>query len=268
MNRIISRLLSGTKGKVDCGLPELKFSLKTKTLGELEKIVPQAPVSKGMGDGGSSPKIHCPRLKAINLGFRKEINDDIKAADLAMEIKGCDLTTAYLELIDKKCADQIAGTAVQMYLMERYGLSPAEDKRSGDCKTANGTTIEIKSSLGKLKPSFQSIRSSHNVDWYMLAVYNKEDGPIGKGIIMLISHKDMDELCEKYGYLSKNTGYWSLPFYMKNTPRGTKGYNLWLELQSYIVEECEVPEPIAAMTPVARTGSPSPLTGGALDKNL
>jgi hypothetical protein len=79
---------------------------------------------------------------------------------------------------------------------------------------------------------------------------------------MFISREKMVKLVEKFRNYSNRNGYYSL---CPNTM--DKDHSLRQELLRFEVEECEVAERIAAMTPVARTDSPSPLTGGALDKN-
>lgn len=73
------------------------------------------------------------------------------------------------------------GTLLEKGLRDLFKLTKAKKKDEGDC-VRNGVKMEIKVSLGDKKGNinFVQIRPDHNIDYYLLMVYNLNYGSLGK----------------------------------------------------------------------------------------
>jgi hypothetical protein len=108
-----------------------------------------------------------------------------------------------------KCylSSNIWGPLLEKTLIENFNMVKTKLKTSGDCISTNGKKIEIKISLGDKNGGINivQIRPDHDIDFYLIMVYNIFSGDIGEIYYILIDSKSLYNLIPMYGGYAHGT---------------------------------------------------------------
>jgi hypothetical protein len=142
-------------------------------------------------------------------------NDNIKEIVLSLRHPICYKNKCVLECnILYKCiyckkylSSNQWGPLLETYIKKLFLLGKPINHVSGDGRSVNGKTIEIKVSLGDLKGQFNfvQIRPDHDIDYYIFMCYNLNDGELGKVYWFLCPSNKLYKLLPKYGGYAHGT---------------------------------------------------------------
>lgn len=98
------------------------------------------------------------------------------------------------------------GSLLEKSLIKLFKLTKTKKKDEGDC-VKGVLKLEIKVSLGDKKGqiNFVQIRPDHDIDYYLLMVYNLNYGVIGKLYFILIPSSELYSLLPEYGGYAHGT---------------------------------------------------------------
>lgn len=115
-------------------------------------------------------------------------------------LKKCLLCKAYL-------SSNQWSVMLEEHIRYRFNIAKKKDNVSGDGNTSNNFNVEIKVSLGtdNGQVHFVQIRPDHNVDYYILLVYNVHEGTIGRLHWLLCNAKELYSLLPEYGGYAHGT---------------------------------------------------------------
>lgn len=141
--------------------------------------------------------------------------EDLKSIVATMRSAGDDTERIYsIPTLLERCIicrytvkPQKWGPILERSLMDSFDLTRSTSSNEGDCTSRNGSKIEIKVSLGASNGSanFVQIRPDHNIDYYLLMVYDMYANNIGELYLILMKSDEMYALLPKYGTYAHGT---------------------------------------------------------------
>jgi hypothetical protein len=146
---------------------------------------------------------------------------------------------------------------LEKFVKDKFHITNAIDSMSGDGVSINGKNIEIKISLGTKDGQFNfvQLRPQHNIDYYLILVYNMFEDELGKIYWFLCKPSDLYDLLPQYGgyahgsisklrkitinsIIRNNYEYSLRPNCLK---KKTKAYKLWCIMkEKFIINENDI----------------------------
>lgn len=138
----------------------------------------------------------------VNLvdALRQKKNVQIMCKEEKNILRKCILCRSYLS------SNQWA-PIMEEHIMEIFGIRKKKNNTSGDGNTNKNFNIEIKVSLGtdNGQVNFVQIRPDHDVDYYILLVYNLHEEQLGKVHWFLCKSQELYHLIPEYGGYAHGT---------------------------------------------------------------
>jgi len=149
------------------------------------------------------------RQQLSNILFRTSL--DHKSSVLSCET----LKEAHIYCKINQLSGQMAGCLIENYIINKFEhMSKVKSSNcEGDCIHKNGSTIEIKISLGGKthnKFNFVQIRLGHNIDFYLLTAYYLDKSNLGNDgelyTFFIDKHNMIDIICNYGSYAHGTVG--------------------------------------------------------------
>lgn len=148
--------------------------------------------------------------------YRQQLSDILCRTSLDHKslVLSCEtLKEAHIYCKINKLSGQMAGCLIENYIINKFEhMSKVKSSNcEGDCIHKNGSTIEIKISLGGKthnKFNFVQIRLGHNIDFYLLTAYYLDKSNLdndGELYTFFINKHNMIDIICNYGSYAHGT---------------------------------------------------------------